>query len=174
MLHYQQIFANAAANAAAAVVADNSQSSKGETAKRSGSTKPPADPDKLDYALSKGIKTLQVRLQMQEKQKADKAVKTTKVYKKKSEANSTFAEVQEDPSVMGVRDKMVHKKWTSLDRCYQWQLIKEFVEGQASTGHDLEYLHNLIKCGTLPATGIVYNQKEAKITEINIKPPAVV
>lgn len=124
--------------------------------------------DKIDFSVSQGLKTLKSRIHMQEVEKANKAIKANKVYKKRTDANTSFADIQEDATVMGDRNKLIHKKWTSLDRCLQWQLIQVFVESQPSDKYNLEALHILLKQNALPADSIIYDNKKACITEIRL------
>lgn len=158
MLQYQHVFEHAVANAASV---DNQTPSNEKKAK-----KPNEDPNKLDYAVSKGIRTLQSRLVQQEIKNIEKAKKP---YMKRGDATATFEEIQVDDSVVGVREKLVHKKWTSLDRCLQWELLKAFAE--SNTRFDVQTLHSLLKQGGIPASAVVYDHKEAKITELNIDVP---
>ena len=127
-------------------------------------------PDKLDYGLVKNIKTLQSKLQLQEVEKSNKAIKANKTYKKKGDPNSTFADIQDDDSVMGNKKKLLHKKWTLLDRCLQWQLIQTFVESQPTLGYNLEDIHQLLKRNAIAPADVTYDSKAACITELNLKP----
>lgn len=168
LISFQHVFEKAAQAAGAPDTTVITEAAQPQT--RSSSKGKEKDPDKLDYAVSKGIQTLKSRIQMQEIEKANKAIKANKTYKKRGDANTTLQEAQEEEVVMSNRDKLIRKKWTSLDRCLQWQMLKTFVESQPNGQYDLQKLHLLLKQNAIPAHAVTYDHKEARITELRITP----
>ena len=126
------------------------------------------DPNKLDYAVSQGIKNLQASIRLHDQEKSKKSKGPAK---KKMDANTTFEEAQDDPELFGKRDKLVHKKWTSLDKKVQWDMIKAYLD-QNPLEHPLEQdrvkLLSLLKEGNIKPEHIVYDHKEAKIVKLNV------
>lgn len=148
-MQFQSIFENAAAT----------------TTTAASGTQAKTDSDKLDYSVSQGIKQLQSSLIMQEKLKE----KTSKrPVKKKTDANTTIEEAQDDPLLFGKREKLVHKKWTSLDKRLQWELITAFIDQDPTGKYNKEHILSLLKQGNIKPECVEYNHKEAKITALDV------